>query len=979
MPKLVIILFIVGLYSTCLSGQVKEALYVKKIGTENGLPSSVVYYVFEDSKGFIWIATAYGLAKYNGYDFEYYTNENGLTDNNVFSIREDLKTGYIWFRVFKGGLCYYDGTQVKPHPLNASIKSICGESWISTFYIDSLDNIWFTSTNRYANILMDYNFYKIPPSNDTIIAVDPLSTSSIEVSQKIYVKTFESEQAFSVLSAGTICSMPFDTSVHIQEMPELKDVFLQSGIIGILKLKNGKILGYNSGELFVFDRNKVHHFSHHYREGVIMHVSQVREGSIFVCTTKGVKLLDQNYEVKQTFLEDYSISYIIQGKDGNYWFSTMNDGIFVASSLDLKLYLRDEVIEGIKRGGDSSMYVSTYSGKLCQFRYNPKLESFDFSEIRSKKRELEEIFSYLPDGMNKAELISYFKNKPDIRGDTLMTFFLGFPKLAKTIEWANDRTLMVGYSNGFLIYSSLGKIPVFNSLDIGFTEWVKTILQDKKGQFWIGTTKGLYLLSSMDASPIFMGAIDERLKGGINDIAQTSRGQVLVATSGNGVLVLDEDRRYGLSKKTGLSSNIVATIFVENDSSIWLGTNKGINHLIGNLENPKIEYYNTTNGFPVNDIRIIEKMNGHLFVAGNKGITIFKKTAPPSKLNYKTYLHHIEINNQFAAAQSEYTLEHHENNLVFHFRTIRFNQLEEYYYRLIGIDTVWQIGRMNAVRYNKLPYGQYIFEVRAKDSDVLQVRFKINPHFTQTWLFRGGVGCLGLGILIGLLYFFFKKEKEAFLQEQQMSNLENKALRSQMNPHFIFNAMNSIMFLIMNHKTKAARHYLYHFSKLMRLVLENAKYNFIPLQDEIRTLKSYLELEQLRYGDQIKIHWTLLDERTSFNYKVPPMMIQPIVENALIHGLGPKKEAGNLWINFVDKKEGLYIIIKDDGIGRSAAAKFLANPVMGEQNSSAIKNIKDRIKNINIMYQTTLSFTLENLYEQDQALGTKVTFFIPQK
>lgn len=980
MYKLLIFLYVVSINFVCscfIYGQERGLLYVKKLSTEHGLPSSVVYYQFEDSKGFIWIATDNGVVKYNGYDFEYYTSENGLTNNNVFFITEDIKTGYIWFNTFKGGICYYDGIQIKPHPLNDSIKAICKNSWVSTFCIDSINNFWFTSTNREPTInSIDYNFYKIPPSNDTIIAISPSKTNSIEIVENVYIKAFESTST-AVLSAGSVVSNPFDTSIKMENNPQLGVPFLQNGVGKILKLKNGKILGSNEVELFVFDQEEVHHLSHYWKEGRIHQVCQIAGKEIFVCTNKGAKLLDENYNVKQTFLANYSISHVLRDSDGNYWFSTMNDGVFIASSLDLNFYFKDAIIVQMKEGVDSSIYISTYDKTLYQFCYNSKSNSFDATQIISKEGRKYSIT--IP--ISKTEKIkgkSSYREHSTITGDTLMRLFLEFPKHVKTLGWTNDRRLMVGYSNGFSIYDNLSKTSVFSSIELGFTEWVKAIIQDNKGQFWIGTNKGLYFLASRASKPIYMGATDERLQGEIRDIAQMKTGQILIATAGNGVLVLDKEKKYHLSQNIGLSSNIVRTIFVEDDQSIWLGTNRGLNHLKGPLQAPEIEYYTTKNGFPVNDIRIIKKIKGHLFVAGNKGLTILKKTDTIPKRSYETYLHHVEINNQFVLPAPKYILDNDENNLMFHFRTIRFNKLQEYYYRLIGIDTIWQKGVVNTVRYNKLPYGKYIFEVKAKDSPVLQVPFEIKPHFTQTWVFIVGISSLFLGVVIWTILFFVKRQKEKLWQEQQMSNLENKALRSQMNPHFIFNAMNSIMYLIMNDNTKAARHYLYHFSKLMRLVLEHSRYNFIPLQDEIRTLKSYLELEQLRYGNQIQIHWKLLDGLSSFNYKIPPMLIQPVIENALIHGLGARKEKGNLWIDFLDRKEGLYIVVRDDGIGRVAAAKFSTDPIGNKKNSSALQNIKDRIQHINVIYETDLFFKLEDLYENDQALGTKVTFFIPQ-
>lgn len=963
-----------SIYFCLVYAQLKEELYVKKIDTKNGLPSSIVYYTFEDSKGFIWIATSNGIAKYNGYDFEYYTNENGLTNNNVFFITEDPKTGYIWFNAFKGGICYYDGDEMLEHPLNNEIKSICKNSWVSTFCIDSLGNFWFTSTNREPHITsIDYNFYKIPTSNDTILAIDPPTASAIFLAQNTYIKLCDSIGEFAVLRAGSVASSTFDTSLQVKELPQLQEPFLQNSIGKVFRLKNGKILGYNGIELVVFDEQTVYHSSNYWNKGLIHQICQVEGGDVFVCTSKGVHILDEKYNYKQTFLKDYSISHVLRDRDGNYWFSTTNDGILITSSLDLKEYFKDEVVARIEIGTDSSIWVSTYDENLYKFVYDSIRNTFNSTRVMTKNQRTYSLV--IPISATKEEKLPSFNKKvTSTERDSLMTFFLGAPKHTKALGWTNNNNIMIGYSNGFSIYNDLNKTNIFNSIDIGFTEWVKVIVQDIYDHYWIGTIKGLYFLPSLDVKPIYMGNRDNCLKRTINDIAQSSTGQIWVATAGSGVLVMKNENIYYLSKKTGLSSNVIQTLFIENDSSIWLGTNKGIDHVSGNFQNPKIDYYNIENGFPINDIRIIKEAKQYLFVGGNKGLTVFKKRSYVTPISYKTYLHHVEVNNEPITAQTNYTFNNQENNLVFHFRTICFNKQQEYYYRLIGIDSLWQNGKTNAVRYNKLPHGHYTFEVKVKDSPILRVPFRIRAHFTQTWLFRGIMVIFCLSIVMLTIVYFFKKQRQKILKQRQMNDLESKVLRSQMNPHFIFNAMNSIMFLIMNNNTNAAQHYLYHFSKLMRLVLENSKHNFIQLKDEITTIKSYLELEKLRYGSQIKIHWDFIETREMYNYKIPPMLVQPIVENALLHGLRPKKDNGNLWLHFFEDKKGLYIVIEDDGIGRKAAANITIN----DQESNAIKNIKNRIKNINIIYQTALSFHIEDLYKNKESSGTKVTFFIPQ-
>lgn len=934
-------------------------LYAKNLDTRHGLPSSTAYYLFQDSKGFIWMATDKGVAKYNGYDFECYANQEGLTNNNVFAITEDPKTGYIWFNAFKGGFCYYNGEHILPHPLNEKIKQKLGKNWASSFGIDSLGNFWFTSSNR-EYLTLDYNFYKIPPSNDTIIAIAPSETNCIALSGINYVKHCSPS---SVLLAGTIGRLKKVPSVVPRGLlPQLEDSFLRSGIRKAIQLKNNLLLVNNLQEWLLFDKDSIHHFDNALGKKADIHqFCQTSDQTIFICTDNGVVQLDKDYQPLDRFLQGFPISHALQDRDGNYWFSTLNSGVFVVASLELKQYLLDQAISKIELGNDSSIWVSTHNRVLYQFVYDSSAGAFVGNRVLPKNK--------------KAE-----GQQPNWKGakDQLLLHFLKEPRLIKGLGWTNNNCLMLGAANGFSIYDGKTKQPIFNSNQQGFNKWVKAIMQDEHQQYWIGASDGLYLMSSLDTEPIYMGNLAEKLQRSIHDIAQTSTNQVLVATDGGGLVILKDQEVFSLSQKEGLSSNFINTIWVEHDSSVWIGTNQGMNHLLGDLRKPKIEYYNTENGFPVNDIRIIKKVKDHLLVGGNKGMIVLKKRLENKKAAYTTYLHHIEVNNQAIKQQTDYNFKWDENNLTFHFRTIRFNQHNEYYYRLVGLDTVWQKGNSNMIRYHKLPYGDYVFEAKVKNSPVLRVPFFIHPAFTQTWIFKALIISLCLGIALGLMVIIFRYLSQRTRLKRRMSDLENKALRSQMNPHFIFNAMNSIMFLIVNKDAKSARRYLSQFSKLMRFVLENSKHNFISLTDEIATLQAYLDLEQLRYGSQINILQKIGEDLICNKYKIPPMLIQPILENALMHGLGPKKGQGNLSLEFLKKDNGFCVIIKDDGIGRVAAQKIIKNKTIDAETSSAIKNIEERIQNINIIYQTTLSFQIEDLYQEGKACGTKVVFYIPQ-
>jgi len=245
------------------------------------------------------------------------------------------------------------------------------------------------------------------------------------------------------------------------------------------------------------------------------------------------------------------------------------------------------------------------------------------------------------------------------------------------------------------------------------------------------------------------------------------------------------------------------------------------------------------------------------------------------------------------------------------------------------------------------------------------------------------------GLLIILLYFVWRSNKYKKLNEHhkiksRRIELEQRLLRSQMNPHFIFNALNSIQSYVSENNTMNSEIYLSRFSRLMRQILEHSQEDFILFNDDINALESYLTLEQLRFdnsfdytfnahiGDQEKI-------------KIPPMLLQPFVENAILHGLEPKKTKEHIYVSFSLKKEiqpnDLFGIInctiEDNGIGRVAAAKKDSSP--NEKHLSlAMKLIRERLANYSEVTKTNYSIKIEDLYSENKlALGTKITMEIP--
>ena len=210
-------------------------------------------------------------------------------------------------------------------------------------------------------------------------------------------------------------------------------------------------------------------------------------------------------------------------------------------------------------------------------------------------------------------------------------------------------------------------------------------------------------------------------------------------------------------------------------------------------------------------------------------------------------------------------------------------------------------------------------------------------------------------------------------KQRKLANnlLALKSLRSQMNPHFIFNALNSVNSFIASNDERTANRYLTDFSTLMRSVLENSEEDFIPLEKEIELLKLYLKLEHSRFKDKFDYQFNIAENVNINDFKIPPMLLQPYVENAVWHGLRYKKEKGLLQVNIQQKDaETIEIVITDNGIGRKKS-KALKSSNQQKRKSKGMKNIKQRISILNQMYKDKVDVFISDLQEDET--GTKVT------
>ena len=294
------------------------------------------------------------------------------------------------------------------------------------------------------------------------------------------------------------------------------------------------------------------------------------------------------------------------------------------------------------------------------------------------------------------------------------------------------------------------------------------------------------------------------------------------------------------------------------------------------------------------------------------------------------------------------------------------------------------MGSQHNVRLIAVPPGNYTLRVRGKDAlgneTINEIGISITVEdifYKKWWFFVLSILVLAL-LLAGFYKFRMYRWTEKLNQQRKVDQLESKALRAQMNPHFMFNALNGLQSTMILKGEREANKYLGAFSRMLRSSIDMSKSDTISLEEEIQYLEAYLSLESLRQARPFESSIELIpDDMDVQSIAIPCMLFQPILENAIIHGLAPKRE-GTPKLSVVIKEGGEQIIgiVTDNGIGREAAAVLKASNRKSYK-SWATVIMKERIEIINRHTDMTVDFTIKDLYSNGVAAGTEVTLVLP--
>jgi hypothetical protein len=435
--------------------------------------------------------------------------------------------------------------------------------------------------------------------------------------------------------------------------------------------------------------------------------------------------------------------------------------------------------------------------------------------------------------------------------------------------------------------------------------------------------------------------------------------------------------------RNGLPSETIYDIASDDQNNIWVISNKGL--MVISDQDGGIHQYNYEQG--------IEGVYANFLLQRGEGDRIYACTYrgyftinPSVVLKYRRAAAQVVITdvrngNQTISLdnlKSAVEVDYSDNALTIEFAALNFlgNQ-NNYHFKMEGLNQDWTESTNRQVTFSGLPSGNFTFLVELVGSQSSTASLKVTvttPFWKQLW-FRFLLVSLGLSgvYLVYRLRLNQIRQEEKLKTEfnQKLADVEMKALKAQMSPHFIFNSLNSINRYIIKADPEKASLYLTKFSKLIRLILDNSNHKIISLEQELAALKLYIELEALRFNEKFSYTLHVNPELNPMSIGVPPMIIQPFIENAIWHGLLHKETPGQLDISIERFGSGLQCVITDNGVGRKKAAEMKSKSV-NKDKSYGMKITRDRLNMLNGESKVSSVEIIDLEDVTGNALGTKV-------
>ena len=1020
------VIFILAIGTLALPGQSPSSYLLESLTYRQGLSDNRVRTINQDEKGFIWIGTANGLNRYDGYTFWHYYPVKGdstsLPSASVNTIVKDRK-GTLWLGTGNGicrmrpGRWEFDQMfcypKEIPDPRYAYFENICpdatGRIWAVNSY-NQLFRIHPEARKADAMILPAVNNPPVSAPEEVrrqgprITAVAPCGDTAMLIGSTFGFFQYHLEkQTFRFVPVDGVWMFGLTNIV-----PAGADAFWCSSYLNgvfLVRLSTGAARHFPEPEPTPHD------------------MLPLSGGRLWVAGVSGLTEMTpysgQVEKIKLPFEEDVSLNAECLFKDraGAVWIGTDNG-----------IVKFDPYLQGFHYTEVHRETATVYENDICDVHHNP-----------------DDGLWYVASRQQSAIFVLDSQNQVRKRISTL-------PAASEPTRIFRDSKGQVWVTTRYLVYQldrknfSLRPAPTPQRRE-GRAGLIWSIAEDNQGRIWFGLSRdGVYIYDPRNGNTRFLGPDDGFHALRICKILTDRHGRFAwITTDGEGFYECDlstlKCRRFGDETMEGLAA--CCAIVQDDAGQVWIGTTRALIRYEPNAPLDRaFRAFTTADGLPMNFVeggikdrqgklwfgagdrvvRIDPENNriktfdyrfgasrtpfgysdfsispaGELYAGGRRGFLRWQpellrdNQSPPEVV--VTNLRALQENIPAPTANVGWIrLSPDENSFSVEFAALNFTLPDEnlYQWKLEGYDKDWnKPSKQRQANYAHVSPGAYTLLVKAANSDgvwnpkPLSIRVIILPAYWQTWWFR----ILVVMTAGGLIYAIFRwrvrlirdRDRLQITYNQRLAEVEMSALRAQMNPHFIFNCLNSINRYILLNQPLVASQYLTKFARLIRLVLDNSKSEMISLEKELETLRLYIEMETVRFEGRFQYEIDVDEAVDPGSIDIPPMLIQPYVENAIWHGLMHKKgNDGLLRVEVQLQNHDLLIKVTDNGVGREAA-RALKSKSASDHKSHGMAVTAERLNLLSNLYNRQIHAKVEDLVLPDGSpAGTQVVLTIP--
>lgn len=970
LPKLLLLVFL------CCCGVLtfgqNEREGVDFFSARNGLPHSSVLSLLQDSRGYLWIGTYNGLCRYDGNEFRQFPirfseKESGWI-RTIDLLREDAE-GNIWTAVRGGVLArlnWKTGTWTRFF-VEATVTDMVQDK-DGSFWLGTQTGQLFHLKNDTLRKVTGFPFYLhqvvLANNGDLYATANGLYRVDKSTGRTRLVKSFGTEIDRVVLWNDRVFSFYLNGQTGVSHLGEPDD-FVNLGNLRINLSKHawGKTAGGNA----LFEST----------------------GSILEFDSAAHEVGRVNLSGKRMIPEGEAFNALIADKSGILWVGT-NSGLYKIDRRKMRfsnytlggppgLQVRHNYIRALASAGNE-LWVGTREGEIGRLEIDPTTRDIlqaEWYPLADEAGRLDHEYitndiTVLPDGSIWAggregiyrfdPAAKCFRKTPlgGAESGTLIDVW--------ALEYNGAGSLVIGTINrGSYIYNLRNnslKPLLLNNRPLESMVW--SACWDTAGRMTVGTSDGVFTVNREGIlTPGING--EDQLVGGRDIWNILPRGDdywlgstlegLTRLTISTGIV-----ERYGSG--SGLPENVVSTITADASGAVWVGSINGLVKL--NEEGLEPWWFTEDDGLVSSDFNFkasVLMQNGAIFLGTKVGLISFRPERIISKRlePIPVTITKVEVKGvEHELGNTPLRLRHDQNFLSFKLAILdySFSNKHRYRFRLQGYEDNWRDAdnKNPYAVYTNLPPGKYTLQMLGAADGVtwtpapVELALEIIPAFWQRTTFWVAILLVLIAAAIAAVRYRVKqliyREREKAQVEREMATLEINALRAQMNPHFIFNAITSIQHYILNRNIEMANEYLTRFARLMRQFLDSSRSNYTMLQEEVKQLELYLSLEHMRFEGKFEYEVRVENNLSLQETLVPSMLVQPFVENAILHGLLPLESKGQLEVIFRLSETGqLMCVIDDNGVGRKTAEEN-RNKNSPLHRSHGMRIVEERLKKL---------------------------------